>query len=98
PPRPTLFPYTTLFRSLQPAAHAPLVPEERDGLVHRQVEDLGHVLPLVADLQDVLLEAGAVARLALEVEVGEELHLHLHDALALRSEEHTSELQSRENL
>ena len=62
---------------------APLTLEEGDSLVDREVEHLGHVLPLVPNLEDVLLEPTSVARLAFEVEVGEELHLDLDDALAL---------------
>src|SRR3712207_8948577 len=79
PPRSTLFPYTTLFRSAPPpdprlAGRAP--PRRR--LRRRRAGDLG-------------LERGAARR--------------LHRALALRrggalprSEEHTSELQSRQYL
>src|SRR5690349_22151824 len=67
PPRSTLFPYTTLFRS------------------HRQV------LALDLDQRDVgaLVDADDL-RLVLTAIV----HLHGH----LRSEEHTSELQSRRDL
>src|SRR5690606_41620154 len=65
PPRSTLFPYTTLFRSL----HVQLLnfqqEKRRLGIV---VDEYGDVLGL-ATLEDIL-----------------------------RSEEHTSELQSRENL
>src|SRR3712207_8466180 len=67
PPRSTLFPYTTLFRSMrgdgeaQPDVHARRVP------LHRRVDE-------VADPRE------------------------LHDLIQLRSEEHTSELQSRQYL
>src|SRR3712207_8571352 len=78
PPRSTLFPYTTLFRSLAPgqavrAAAAPILA----GCIPR----LGGIL------------AGGGDQLA-------ELELQLVDQLAaaLRSEEHTSELQSRQYL
>src|SRR3712207_8381868 len=68
PPRSTLFPYTTLFRS-----HAVRLAERRDGvfLVAESGEHLGHAddVPGVAVL-----------------------------ALGERSEEHTSELQSRQYL
>src|SRR3712207_8986247 len=75
PPRSTLFPYTTLFRSLDallgPLADAPL----------RGVDD-----PAQAD---------DVGRVGDHLEVGE----RVADLLALvRSEEHTSELQSRQYL
>src|SRR5258707_14250790 len=58
PPRSTLFPYTTLFRSL----------------------------PGVLGLE------------AIRVGRGEDLHLLAHPVAAARSEEHTSELQSRQYL
>src|SRR2546427_7837035 len=67
PPRSTLFPYTTLFRSLEPG----LLPQPAD--LGRQVG----AGPLLQDADD----------------------LAQHDQLArLRSEEHTSELQSQSNL
>src|SRR5690242_20784793 len=61
PPRSTLFPYTTLFRSVEHAALEQL--EEHAGLDHADQDRIG------ADV-----------------------------VLALRSEEHTSELQSHVNL
>src|SRR5690606_41039540 len=86
PPRSTLFPYTTLFRSALrehdgqpgPAARPRHLPEVTDVLAeHLLVEEheRAHRLPL-----------GGGRHVAFEGEVGE------------RSEEHTSELQSRENL
>src|SRR3712207_6878194 len=75
PPRSTLFPYTTLFRS------------------HSQVQD-NHVGPYSPGDLDGL---GAVSGLPDDFDtlVGQE---HLLQALAERSEEHTSELQSRQYL
>src|SRR2546421_5055103 len=68
PPRSTLFPYTTLFRSEDdPAPAAGL------DLGHRAVELLGGVL-------------------------GEVGHPEVCDLVLRRSEEHTSELQSRSDL
>src|SRR5690606_40106510 len=88
PPGPTLFPYTTLFRS---------VDREEAGVrfhaLHDQVaplRDLGvlgaaqHHLDRLAAAAD---QAAAHARLRLDA-----------TERAERSEEHTSELQSRENL
>src|SRR3712207_7614621 len=73
PPRSTLFPYTTLFRSL----------------LH----------PLLGSLLEGLL---LLLRLAGEVGAGgvKQLHVGVHELLGhlLRSEEHTSELQSRQYL
>src|SRR5690606_41950430 len=69
PPRSTLFPYTTLFRSLRPAAPRPRVAGEQ-----------GRVARCFPLLHVARWEQGSEAS-----EPG-------------RSEEHTSELQSRENL
>src|SRR3712207_8112029 len=86
PPRSTLFPYTTLFRS-----HA------RPGLPH-VVGQHHEVAQLTAAVPDVVGEQ----RLAAEAQIGEQrqrgplLGDDLHDQL--RSEEHTSELQSRQYL
>src|SRR3712207_7533331 len=88
PPRSTLFPYTTLFRSVgggvadvvgarpdDPREALAQAGDDRGGLVDRQrgLRDVGHALR-VLDLEGV------------------------HVGLALRSEEHTSELQSRQYL
>src|SRR3712207_8084069 len=75
PPRSTLFPYTTLFRS--ELGHARPV-EERGDLLARV--DLGGALP---GHQDALRLAERQQRVDLERRVD-------------RSEEHTSELQSRQ--
>src|SRR5687768_17631660 len=82
PPRSTLFPYTTLFRSSR-------LFEEADGL--------REVFGVEARRDAPVRGAGAVDLLD-ETAVG-----HLHDARVqgvalLRSEEHTSELQSRLHL
>src|SRR5690349_22941959 len=82
PPRSTLFPYTTLFRSLE--HHPAVVGAQPRDVQHRQgvaghggAVDRCGVRPLVPDL---LGQVGLVLR-------GDE-----------RSEEHTSELQSRRDL
>src|SRR3712207_7533599 len=75
PPRSTLFPYTTLFRSV-----AALRPE---GILWRN--DDGHTRPLLGAAQTV---GEALDGLVAEDEA----------RLAARSEEHTSELQSRQYL
>src|SRR3712207_7121767 len=75
PPRSTLFPYTTLFRS----GRAECLVRDVDG-EDRAVLD---VPGLERSVDSVLLERG---RAALDVRAGE------------RSEEHTSELQSRQYL
>src|SRR5256885_2488102 len=79
PPRSTLFPYTTLFRSLQ---------------VARVVLDPGAEAELLHQLQVVLralLQPVRLQQLPLRLE-------HRHLLFELRSEEHTSELQSPCNL
>src|SRR5690606_41533936 len=84
PPRPTLFPYTTLFRSHRP--HPVRVGGVQDG--QRTVEGAG---------DDLGGQRGAAHPGEHDpVEVGQ-LVAQLGE-LADRSEEHTSELQSRENL
>src|SRR2546422_4735095 len=80
PPRSTLFPYTTLFRSLRGDAHSDTSPI--------RVQVLANVVQITqrGDHEDV---GAAAAR--------DEESRHLL-AVADRSEEHTSELQSRLHL
>src|SRR3712207_7494490 len=79
PPRSTLFPYTTLFRSaddgkVEPLAEAEASPNGRDAI-----------------------EADAAAhRVEIGVAAARDRRVHRHGAV--RSEEHTSELQSRQYL
>src|SRR3712207_9006113 len=77
PPRSTLFPYTTLFRSVAPLRHAVR-------LVDHEERDAG----LAQLLEHVLVG---------ELLGGEQDELDLV-VLDVRSEEHTSELQSRQYL
>src|SRR5690349_23177755 len=84
PPRSTLFPYTTLFRSLA-ALEAPLAPRGDH-------PDIG-LERIVGDLEADLVVA--LARRAVGDGVGADLP---RDLDLLRSEEHTSELQSRRDL
>src|SRR3712207_9183873 len=94
PPRSTLFPYTTLFRSLACAARAggPASAAERR-------KQRARVFARIASPLRLLLRRGGrvllarLARVALDLELG-----HAEAALELRSEEHTSELQSRQYL
>src|SRR2546422_4687025 len=80
PPRSTLFPYTTLFRSLV------YVHVHRIGVVHREelrLVEIGGLPELLGELQDVAAVSGRE---------GATRYSHV------RSEEHTSELQSRLHL
>src|SRR3712207_7333900 len=89
PPRSTLFPYTTLFRSSERAAEVvrtyferlvPLAAERYDAEVGKLIGDAVMVVfNSRGDQPDHALRA-------------------VRAALALRSEEHTSELQSRQYL
>src|SRR2546430_7220438 len=82
PPRSTLFPYTTLFRSAEHEAH--------EGIV--RAEQLAHFRE----------RPGEPHRLVLGIDRrgGKQALLDLREAriVELRSEEHTSELQSQSNL
>src|SRR5262249_62434076 len=91
PPRSTLFPYTTLFRSVRPHATLPrqLAFAIRDddlepalGRAHRLLEGLRHGADGIAAYLAQPFDAERAQRL-----------LNVH-----RSEEHTSELQSLTNL
>src|SRR3712207_8107315 len=82
PPRSTLFPYTTLFRSTRRGQHLPRRPAA--------VERLAVTEPLVIGLIALSLLLALVA-------VGH-MVVNRKPTLWLRSEEHTSELQSRQYL
>src|SRR3712207_8498678 len=82
PPRSTLFPYTTLFRSARPLGDGLGCDEARG--VRRGVDDLA---------------AGVLMLPVAGVGDGENLSARaLADQIHRRSEEHTSELQSRQYL
>src|SRR2546430_9263479 len=87
PPRSTLFPYTTLFRS----ALAEVTPEERDAdpvmrMTYDRLEENYRVLQTAADQDGHKFK---IARIPVADPIYQEL---------TRSEEHTSELQSQSNL
>src|SRR3712207_9488771 len=94
PPRSTLFPYTTLFRSVE------VVVAER--VVLRRVEDLEQrrariAAPVRADLVDLVEHDHRVHRPGV-AQGADEPTGQRADVRAARSEEHTSELQSRQYL
>src|SRR2546427_7648619 len=105
PPRSTLFPYTTLFRSRAPDLHG----VHARGLVALGREDddapVVHARIAVADdgrlqgaLDQVVLEQRHAPALGLVEHVEHILAVGRADAAPVRSEEHTSELQSQSNL
>src|SRR5206468_10360677 len=89
PPIPTLFPYTTLFRSPGPYR----VQVEKSGF-KRAVAGGVRVESLTRKRVDVALELGEVQT---EITVTEAAPVITTEG-ATRSEEHTSELQSRSDL
>src|SRR3712207_8495597 len=84
PPRSTLFPYTTLFRSEAGEQR----PRDQDVVEH-------HPLPGVHDGEAALLGRGAVHR---DQRARREAAVAGIAGIGERSEEHTSELQSRQYL
>src|SRR2546430_13934215 len=94
PPRSTLFPYTTLFRSER---------EQREGN-RQQVLDRLHPLDGIAGLDGLVVHKEDVTRLDTEGIQRGALRDELMQGesfienLGPRSEEHTSELQSQSNL
>src|SRR3712207_9316219 len=94
PPRSTLFPYTTLFRSLRTTRRRKLGRVSRcrpsgSNSANRETSGCG------GDLRGRQLPAGVVP--AIRPDEGAE-HQVSENAGVLRSEEHTSELQSRQYL
>src|SRR5690348_18460431 len=90
PPRSTLFPYTTLFRSRRVAQEVEL----DAAVLEHGLLDLGLAAKLRAHAREQLLEAEGLGKIIVGPEV-EALDPVLHGiARAERSEEHTSELQS----
>src|SRR5690554_7028618 len=85
PPRSTLFPYTTLFRSPQTARN------------HKEKMVSGHILPVQ---QLMMSQPDTTGLLHQQVEIGrpETAKQRMRTKGINRSEEHTSELQSRPHL
>src|SRR5690606_41824007 len=88
-PTPTLFPYTTLFRSHIDIASGEVTEVVGDGTVSAFAVE-GDTIALTRNT----IDSGDT----LHVAVGEGAQLRQITPTAARSEEHTSELQSRENL
>src|SRR5207302_10840653 len=93
PPDSTLFPYTTLFRSRR--AGVPVTPGS-DGMVTEENEAL-KVAKKVGYPLMIKAVAGGGGR-GMRAAHNDASFLPAFHAARMRSEEHTSELQSRENL
>src|SRR3712207_8116783 len=92
PPRSTLFPYTTLFRSAVGAAQRPAVGGD-PVVVTATGEEPGLDRDHQAGAQRQPAAGAALVRYGRRL-----VHRAAHAVTALRSEEHTSELQSRQYL
>src|SRR3712207_9142266 len=94
PPRSTLFPYTTLFRSVIAIENARLFEE-----VQSRTRDLAQSLEELRAAQDRLVQTEKLASLGqLTAGIAHEIKNPLNFVNNFRSEEHTSELQSRQYL
>src|SRR2546422_7039654 len=93
PPRSTLFPYTTLFRSYA-RAYVLWGPAYRFPHV-LAIQEYRRALALNPSLEDAHHQLGVVYN---HIGFQDDAIAELKQALALRSEEHTSELQSRLHL
>src|SRR5690606_41911711 len=91
PPRPSLFPYTTLFRSPNYSAESSAIP----GGGSDPLRDEGEVRQSDGSRVQSQVQADAERR---DRHALERLKRRLALQHVFRSEEHTSELQSRENL
>src|SRR3712207_8673900 len=83
PPRSTLFPYTTLFRSEQ---------------LREQAGDDPGALLVFARVAQGLSQKELARRLGLKEQAIQRYEAERYRGISLRSEEHTSELQSRQYL
>src|SRR5688572_31759569 len=88
PPRSTLFPYTTLFRSSRPDAAARQL---------RQVREIERHVQQLVQISDRTRDAFFLHKAAPELAAKKWTYAHF-EPKPVRSEEHTSELQSQSNL
>src|SRR5687768_17739191 len=90
PPRPTLFPYTTLFRSVAAEIEVVIVDFQQAREAVRRLPEEAEPVAVVVDfarIAGVIAGDGVVEVIALVVPIAQ--------PQSCRSEEHTSELQSR---
>src|SRR5690606_39443572 len=95
PPHATLFPFTTLFRSGSGWTHVPHPAAVLQPLFDKTLDQRQRGIQLRGIGAAALGHVRTTAALAAD---GRGRLLHQLAGLELRSEEHTSELQSRENL
>src|SRR5690606_41874419 len=93
PPSSTLFPYTTLFRSAAISASEQVVKA-----LHLNPFACFHIATLALQHDKAVALAEGAENVRALMAGGAHLQLALRVARQNRSEEHTSELQSRENL
>src|SRR2546430_12739713 len=91
PPRSTLFPYTTLFRSRRNSA-------AQTGLRAGNILAVGSSFTFGAEVADDQSWPAQLERLTGRPVDNAAVGGHALDQIVLRSEEHTSELQSQSNL
>src|SRR2546430_7413999 len=89
PPRSTLFPYTTLFRSKEAVFPFTKFPEA-DPILGPEMKSTGEVMGTGRTFGEAYAKAQTVS--------GVVLPRHGVSFISVRSEEHTSELQSQSNL
>src|SRR2546427_12113291 len=94
PPRSTLFPYTTLFRSGFDGRR-----QRHLALVHQVSDQVARLLGRQRlEAQDVWKAERSGLKFALCEQIGQALRVSAPRLAGMRSEEHTSELQSQSNL
>src|SRR5204863_1602366 len=74
-------PYVVQELQFRPDARLGL--EEVEGLAHREVEHVGDRLSFITHLERLTVVAPALADLARDIDVREEVHLDLHEAVTL---------------
>src|SRR3712207_7561649 len=90
PPRSTLFPYTTLFRSEGTRSRTDELLPFKDGAFHLAIEAQVPIIPVaIAGTRTCMAKGSFAFRRA---------HAKARVLAPIRSEEHTSELQSRQYL
>ena len=74
---------TDFIQQLQARDQTGCVMKESDGLAYRQLQHLVDIQAVIPDFQNAALETSALAFVAEQFDVGEELHVNGHRAVAL---------------